>query len=265
MWYNFIGDTMQIKTIKKQGNGFYKIVGDTSIVLADEVIIKYNILYKKEIDDSLLTELTKENFKYDILNKTIKYISTKMRSKKEINKYLLRYELSDNDKKFILDKLNDMNLINDSSFASAYVYDRMNLYHDGPNKIKKDLLSHKIDLSIIEEELSKINNNDIYAKLERQIIKKINHNTKYNKTELKRKIEHEFINLGYDLYMIDEIFDNNFVSINEDELIEKDYKKLYSKYSTKYEINKLITVIKQKLYQKGYSIEDINNIVNKNL
>ena len=65
--------------------------------------------------------------------------------------------------------------------------------------------------------------------------------------------------------MIDEIFENNFISLNEEELIEKEYQKIYKKYASKYDSKKLATVIKQKLYQKGYNIEDINNVVNKNL
>ena len=265
MWYNLDGDTMQIKSIKKQKNGFYKIVGDNSIILADEVIINYNILYKKELDDDLIPKLIEENYKYDILNKTIKYVSTKMRSRKEINKFLVKYELNDSDKKFIIDKLTNLNLINDNSYAAAYVYDRFNLYHDGPNKIKKDLLAHRINEEIIDNEIAKLSYDDVYTKLNKMITKKINHNTKYSKGEFKRKIEHEFINLGYDLDMIDEIFDSNFISLNEAELIEKEYHKIYNKYVNKYDNKKLIITIKQKLYQKGFNVDDINNVVNKNL
>ena len=256
---------MQIKSIKKQKNGFYKIIGDQNIILADEVILKYNILYKKELDDDLIYKLEEENYQYDILNKTIKYISTKMRSKKEINKFLTKYELSNNDKEFIIKKITDLNLLNDSAYAAAYTYDRMNLYHDGPNKIKKDLLAHKIAEDIINDEINKISEYDIYTKLTRLISKKLSHNTKYARGEIKHQIEHEFTNLGYDINMIDEIFDENFISLNESELIEKEYQKLYQKYKTKYEKNKLISTIKQKLYQKGFSIDDINNVVNKNL
>lgn len=265
MWYNLDGDTMHINSIKKQKNGFYKIVGEKTISLADEVIINYNILYKKELDDDLIAQLIEENYKYDILHKTIKYVSTKMRSKKEINKYLAKYELNENDKKFILNKLTNLNLINDNSYAAAYVYDRFNLYHDGPNKIKKDLLANRISEDIIDDELAKITNEDIYVKLSKMIIKKISHNTKYAKGEFKRKIEQEFVGLGYDLAMIDEIFDDNFISLNEAELIEKEYYKIYHKYVNKYDPKKLITVIKQKLYQKGFNVDDINNVVNKNL
>ena len=256
---------MQIKSIKKQKNGFYKIIGDENIILADDVILKYNILYKKELDNDLVPKLLEENYKYDILNKVIKYISTKIRSRKEINKFLSKYELSMNDQDFIISKLTDLNLLNDIVYAEAYTYDRMNLYHDGPNKIKKDLQLHNISDEIINNEINKIPKDEINSKLTKLICKRINHNTKYAKGELKRKIEHEFINLGYDLSMIDEIFDNKFISLNEDELIEKAYQKLIQKYSKKYNNIKLINVIKQKLYLKGFNIDDINKIINKNL
>ena len=266
MWYNLVGDIMQIVSIKKQKNGFYKLVGhDESVMLADEVIINNNILFKKELSEEEINNYLKENYKYECLNKTYKFFKTKLRSKKEVKKYLSKFELNKNDYDFIISKLESQHLLDDNRYVEAYVYDRFNIYHDGVNKIKKDLLSHNISEDIIDKELSKIDYQDIYDKLEKLLIKKINHNTKYPKGEFKRKMELEFFNLGYEISMIDEIIDSNYKPLNEDVLIEKEAAKLINKYQNKYEPNKLKMTVKQKLYQKGYSIEMINEIINKKL
>lgn len=254
---------MEIKVIKKQKNGFYKIVGNKEIVLADELIIKHNILFNREIDDDLVYDLIKENYKYEILNKAIKYISIKMRSKMEIEKYLNKYELNKDDYNFIIEKLINLNLINDLKYTECYIYDHFNLTSDGPNKIKKDLLNHRIDELIIDDYLSKIKHEEIILKLQKLMQKKINVNHKYSKNQFKKKIEIYFYNLGYNIEDIDILFDKLYVSTNEDCLLEKEYNKLYNKYKSKYDLNKLKLTIKQKLYQKGFELDKINEIINK--
>lgn len=254
---------MQIKIIKKQKNGFYKIEGDKSIILADELIIKHNILFKNQLDDDLISELIKENYKYEILNKVIKYISIKMRSEMEIKKYLKKFELTKAEYNFIFEKIKSLNLINDLKFTECYIYDRFNLTSDGPNKIKKDLLNHQIDENVVDNFLSKINNKEISLKLAKLMQKKINVNHKYSQNQFRKKIEIYFYNLGYNIENIDAIFNKIYISNNEDALLEKEYIKLYHKYVNKYDLNKLKFTIKQKLYQRGFEIDKINEIINK--
>ena len=65
---------MKIEHIKKLKSGKYKIdlENGTSISLYDEVILKYNLLYHKEIDLSLLNELDQDNLFYTLYNKVLK-------------------------------------------------------------------------------------------------------------------------------------------------------------------------------------------------
>lgn len=253
---------MQIKSIKKQRNGFYKIIGDKEYILADDLILKHNILFKKEVDDEILTSLLKENTKYEVLNKVIKYISVKMRSRVEIDNYLKKYLLSKSDYQFIIDKLISLNLINDLVFADSYVYDHFYLTSDGPNKIKRDLIKHKIEINIIDKKIDDLKN-EVYSKLENLVKKKLKTNHKYSKNQFKQKLEIYFYNLGYDTLMVDEIFENNYVSNNESDLLEKEYHKLYNKYVNKLDSYKLSVTLKQKLYQKGFEVEKINEIIDK--
>ena len=59
----------------------------------------------------------------------------------------------------------------------------------------------------------------------------------------------DFINKGYSKEEILKILDNK--DLTNDDLYEKEYKKLYNKYSKKYSGDELEYFIKQKLYQKG--------------
>ena len=61
--------------------------------------------------------------------------------------------------------------------------------------------------------------------------------------------------MGYDKEIIDEIIINKNL-VNNNQGIEE-YKKLYTKYSKKYEGYELESIIKQKLYQKGFDYNEI--------
>ena len=133
----------------------------------------------------------------------------------------------------------------------------INLSNDGPYKIKKELLEHNISEEIIDEHIFKIDSNFLEEKLSKLIIKKIA-NTKYSGYVLKQKIVNDFGNLGYSKEMISEIFDN--LEVNKTSLLKKEYDKLYKKLSLKYSGKELENKIKTKLYQKGFTMDEINNI-----
>lgn len=248
---------MKIEKISKTKSGKYILEFDNNekIKTYDEVILNNNLLYKKEISSELLNEIEKDNIYYDVYNKVLKFISTKMRSEEEINKYLDKLEVLNKEK--IICKLKDIKLINDNAFLKAYVYDKFNLTLNGPEKIKKELLEHNIDENLINEELNKYNN-----LLVERINKLINKKMKVNKKStylFKQKIVNDLIDLGYSKDMIVE--ELNKYNIDESNNIKKDYGVLYKKLSKKYKDNELKYQIKNKLFSKGYSIDNINEVI----
>lgn len=250
---------MKINKIKKLSGDKYKIELDNGekITTYEDVLLEENILYKKEIDNELLNKINIKNDYYKIYTKALKYIMTKIRSEKEINAYLDKQNLEQKDKEKIISKLKNNGMLNDNNFYIAYISDRIRLSNDGPYKIKNELLNHNIDLNKINEELSKYNDL-IYEKLEKLITKKIKTN-KDSEYILKQKLTNYFINLGYEKSMIDEIL--NSIKIDNSDSLKKEYEKQYKKLSKKYSGEELKYKIKNNLYQKGYKIDEINQIV----
>ena len=252
---------MKIDKIIKTNSGKYIIsIGDKKITTYDDVLINTGVLYKKEIDDSTIEEIELQNSYYDAYNKTITYIMKHQRSKKEIKTYLDKYDLSNDDKDNILKKLEEIGLINDLNYTKSYISDSINLSNKGPYKIKQELIDNGIDESIIEEEISNIDECIIYDKLIKMIEKKIKLNHNHSEYQMKQKIIIDMINMGYEKDMIVNILDN--YNIDDSNLLLKEYDKLYSKLSKKYSDNELINKLKQKLYSKGYDINSINELIN---
>ena len=220
----------------------------------DEVIIKYNLLYKKQINTELLKKISDESLYYDNYNKVLKFATKRVRCEKEIVDYIKELEISEEDCLKIIAKLKIVNLLNDRIYARSYINDRILFSKDGIGKIKQDLKEKNVDLNIIEDEISKIDVN-FHDRLQSLITKRIKANHKYSDYLLKNKIIREMLNLGYDYDDIVEIYDNNKID-NYDSLI-KEYNRLYIKFSKKYHGSELEHIIKNKLYCKGFQYSDI--------
>ena len=249
---------MKIDKIIKLNNGKYKLLLENKDVLYtyDNVILNSNILYTKELDENTLDIINKENDYYSLYNKAIKYISKRLRSEYEVSMYLDKNNIKKEDKIKIINRLKENGYINDINFTKSYIYDRFNLSSDGPNKIKEYLLSHMIDESIIDENINNIKEEDILKKLEKIILKKVKLDHKHSISVIKNKLRFELKTLGYDIYMIEDILKN----IKGNNNIEKEYNLIYNKLSKKYEGEILLRKIKEKLYQKGYSYDEINSL-----
>ena len=91
---------MKIEKIKKSGRK-YKIVLENrdTITTYDDVIINNGLLYNKNINTKTLNDITKETSYYDVYYKCINYITKKLRSEKEIDKYISSLNASEIDKK----------------------------------------------------------------------------------------------------------------------------------------------------------------------
>ena len=253
---------MDINKIVKMKNNKYKIyINNETIITYDNVILENNLLYKKSIDTNLYNKILNDTSYFDIYNKTVKYILKKRRSKKEVKLYLDKFDINDSDKNKIINKLKEIKLINDIEYCKAYINDKLYLSKEGINKIKSHLLNENIPLEIIEKELKNIDIEIFDNRLEKLIIKKIKNNKKYSNNILKQKVLNEMINLGYEKNKVLDILENNISSDNE--VLKKEFDKLYNKLKIKYASYELKNKIKQKLLQKGFKIDEINKLVQK--
>lgn len=250
---------MKINKFKKIGSNKYKIYFDNdSLIVYEDVILKYNLLYKKDIDNDLLIEINKENYKSSIYDVSIKYISVRMRSKKELEEYLKKKKYDQKDIEETIKRLQSQDLLNDEKFAKSYINDKLYLTNYGLTKIKNDLLKLGVEEYIIDAIVNNIDLQVINDKLSKIIDKELKINSKLPTNKLNNKIINRCINLGYNYEDILNILNDKNIEGNSN--IEYDYKKIYEKYKNKYDEYKLNAVIKSKLYQKGYTIDEINNI-----
>lgn len=188
---------MKIIKYEKKGNGNYLVYFDNneSIKLNEEVILKYKLLYKKDIDEFLYKDIQEDNNNYDIYNKCIKYISVRLRSINEMREYMKKKNVSSSLIDEVITKLLKNKLLDDEVFTKAFINDKLNFTTMGPYRIELELQKHNIDNKIISKYISEIDDNKLNEKINKQITKLIKSN--HGKTNIKNKIYNNLLNLGY--------------------------------------------------------------------
>ena len=244
---------MKINKFKKVGKSKYKIIFDnTDITLYEDVILKYDLLIKSEVDIDLIDKIIKENEHYDAFYSALNYIEIKMRNKKEIISYLKKKEFNDEIINETINKLEKLNLLNSKSYIQAFVNDKINLSSDGPYKIKKSLLEFDFNEEDIDNYLNTIDENMWLEKLKKIANKKKSIMKSKSYYMFVSKMKNDLYNLGYDKYMIEDVLSNIEYDSNA---LSKDLEKANKKF--KGDKTKIIN----SLLRKGYSYEEINTFL----
>ena len=242
---------MKILKFKKTKSNIYEITleDNSKINLYDEVILKSNILYTKEVSLDELNKLLNDNNYYELYNKCLKFLKTKMRSIKEIRLKFKDY--SNEDLNRVIDTLKKNNYINDDAYLKAYINDCVNLKLVGPNKIRRDLEVLGIKESDINAYLDTISNLVWQDKIKRIVDKDIRSNHKYNEIQIKQKVLNNLLNKGFYKEDIMDYLESVPISVPKD-LYKKEYLKLEKKLSKKYPKEELDKEIRKRLRSKGY-------------
>ena len=78
-----------VKFVKIKNNKYKVIMNDKQeYLLYDDLIVAYNLLANKNIDQKLLTKIMQENEYLEAYYKGLKYLTTRLRTKKELTKLL---------------------------------------------------------------------------------------------------------------------------------------------------------------------------------
>lgn len=252
---------MKIANIKKLKSGKYKLDFDNgdSISLYEDILIQYGLITKKEIDETRLDSIYKDNFNYGIYDEALKYIEVRLRSKEEIYKYLLKKGYEEELINSTIERLEKNHFIDDTSFAKAFIQDKLYLTSMGPEKIKQELIHLRVEESIIDRLLEQVDKIVIQEKLEKIIDKKLNIKSKYTGNVWKQKIVDYMLNLGFRKEDIISYLDTKqFTNYNN---LKRDYEKILKKYSKRQEGYQLKGTIYRKLYALGYDSDAINSII----
>ena len=257
---------MKIEKIIKKKNNLYQILlsDNTSLSFYDETIIKYNLLVKKEFDSKLLAEIVTYNNNIKAYYEALKYIQSKLRTKKEVIDKLKKKNYSNDIINKTIKRLEEQKYLNDSIYIKSYINDQINLSLNGPKKIIHELEKLGFKNENISAYLTQYDSIVWQEKIKKIIEKKVKANHNLSKYALLKKIKSDLYNLGYDQNLIIEEISQIDLN-NEEDILTNTFKKELRKLQKKYNGKELKDKLKYNLYKKGFNLDDINNLVNEEL
>ena len=248
---------MKVIKYKKLANSRYKVYLEDNheLLLYEDVILKYNLLIRKDIDEKLIIEMDKYNQECDVYYVALKSINNRFKSVYELKNTLLNKEYPIELIDLTIEKLIRQGYLNDRSYCKSFINNQMITTNNGPFKIIRELNEKKVDSEIIDLEISVFSDEEQSIRIRKLIDKGIKSNHNKGGVVLKQKIYNDLKNLGYDIYLINSVI-SEYEFENDINIAKKEYDKLYRKYSKKYSGEELKYKIREKMFLKGLSYEE---------
>ncbi len=248
---------MKIIKYKKNSNNKYTIILDDQrkYIFYEDVILKFNLLLKKEISNSDLEKMSDANLEYDVYYVALNSLRSKFRSTYELETLLKKKEYPSELIDTAIEKLTKQGYLNDRSFAKGFINNKIITTNYGPFRIIRELEKRKINSNIIEDEMLLFSSELQIEKIKKIIDSKIKSNRNKGGLILKQKIVDDLKMNGYEYDIISTVI-SNYDFGNNKEIAKKEYDKLYKKYRKKYSGYELDKIIKEKLFLKVLYYEE---------
>lgn len=176
--------------------------------LNGKVITDNELLIKKDIDNELYDKLKRDNTICILVDTSVKYIDRRLRSINELRDYLKNKEEDTIIIEEVIDKLIDYKYLDDDRFTKAFIKDKLNFTNWGDYKIKNELKRLGVNEEIIYNNMTSIDDNIFYERINKIIDKDISTNKKYGGIKLKNKIYNHLLTLGYSKEKVISIINN---------------------------------------------------------
>lgn len=254
-----------IENIRKDKGNHYVATFDDGDKLRvnEDVLVKFRLHKDKQITQEEYEELQTETGFQVGLQVALRYLDYQMRTEYEIRMQLKGKNIPTQEIRKIIERLYEMRLLNDLSYAQSFVRTQKNTSDKGPLQIRQLLYRKGVKDEWIDEAMEEFpeeEQNESASKIAQKLTKKY---ARKSYKEGLMKIRQSLMTKGYYSHSIDYAMEQLEFEKDEEEeweLLLIQAQKLWQKNS-RLEDYKRTFKVKQSLYQKGFDIDDINNAI----
>ena len=249
-----------ITSLKKAKNHVVITIEKKEIICQPELIIKYHLAVGKTIDDETYQNFINENNYLSCLRLALEKLK-RMMTVEEMRLYLSETTFPLGIQKQVVHYLIEKKYLDDASYAKTYL--TLKKHSLGPSMIEYNLKQKGLKEGLINVLWSSY---DEYEMLYPMIQNKLKQLTKKTKKQAFQSVKMNMLSKGFHLEVIDKVLVDlsDFVSFDEEKLLESSYQKIRKNYQNKLSGYELDYKIKEKLYQKGFSYDLIKAYMEKN-
>jgi regulatory protein len=213
----------QITDIKPQKRpGRFNIYLDChyAFALSAEALVKSGLSINQEITADTVEKLIKDDEFGKTFDNSLKFISFRPRSEKELQNWFKRKEVGVETQKLVIKKLKHLGFLNDEEFAKWWIEQRNEFHPSGMRLIKMELKQKGIS----DEIISGIMNNESRIMGEKELARKVLEKKlprlkNYKGPQLRKKLQNILAQRGFSWEVIKETI-NSVVKKTKDELNE---------------------------------------------
>ncbi|MGM0123831.1 regulatory protein [Enterococcus sp. AZ194] len=233
--------------------------------VSEDILVRYRLLKGQEISEQTIEEIRKSGG-YDYgLQMAMNYLSYQLRTEKEIRTYLKDKEIQRDDRDKIVNKLKELTLIDDLIYGESYVRTQVRISDKGPQTITQQLKLKGLKPEQIEQALSlypKEAQIEIAHRTAEKSLKKIHGKSQ---KETLQKVRQTLMQKGFSSDIISIAMEMLEFEKDEEEeyaVLVQQADKLWRRHA-RLEASKRNQKIKQSLFQKGYSFDDIQRYLDE--
>ncbi len=261
--------TYKVKTLEKDKTKYIVTFENNeetfSFTVSEDIIIDFRLIKNKEFSEKEFSEIKESINRDKYYQKLLYYANYKPRTYHEAKIYLDKFNIDDKAKFYYLNKLSEINLLNDELFVKDYIYEYSHYRLIGPKKIVFELRKKGISDKLINQYIIDYKPELIYKNIVKLIEKKV----KAIKAKALKKtiqlIKSYITNRGYDYKDVNQVINEQIEIIKENTDEDKALKKTVDKYFDKFnKLNKNQTFknyVVPKLLNKGYQYDKILQIL----
>ena len=254
---------MKIKKIKILKNKVVINFENEKLEIDKNIYPNFYLYEGKEISKKEFQQLKKSNDVASLLSYALKLRSKAIYSEYQIREKLYKKEASKKEVDQVVKMMKQHNLIDDDAFIEDYV-EYYNSLNYGKNKIlnklsEKGIFQAKLEKVKFPITLERKKAKNVYLRLLRKY-------EKYNFAQKKQHVFNAYISMGFDKEIANEmvtLIPEEKNNKHELQKLEKDYEKVYLRLSRKYEKKELRQKILQSLLQKGYRMNDVLKVLER--
>ncbi|MBU9719859.1 MULTISPECIES: recombination regulator RecX [Bacillaceae] len=252
-------------TVAKKNKGRFHIYVDRgqgdeyALTVSEDIFVKWSFSKGMELSEDDIVKIREEDVLDKAFQKTLNYLSYRMRSEKEVLQYMKDQEVGEEEARRLLDRLQDLNLLDDRAFAEAFVRTKKNTQKKGPLLIEQELYQKGISQKDIDHALKEYPEEEELENAIKTASKKQTSYKKEGNRQRKQKLLQFLMQRGFSNGIAKQAVDKCEAEIPEDfewEGLVKQGEKAIKKFQ-KYEAWERDQRIKQYLYQRGFSGDSI--------
>ena len=198
-----------IKSQKRPGRFNIFVDGHYAFALSAEALVKAGLSIDQEITSVNIEKLIKDDEFGKTFDNSLKFISFRPRSEKELRSWFKRKEVGEETQKLVVKKLKHLGFLNDEEFAKWWIEQRTEFHPSGSRLIKMELKQKGISEDII----SGFMNDDLRFKNEKELAKRVLEKKlprlkNYKGQELRQKMQNLLAQRGFSWEVIKELVDS---------------------------------------------------------